>query len=236
MNTQIGISFFEPCLYVFGLICFLTARSVYGARETGLFFLGVVILAGFNEHVTTFLGNYNYWWQLPRDMHYFSNYTESLGGNWAWIGVLPGYFFPAWFMACMFCYTITKVLFPNVRPLFTAVLTAVLVTVNGFVAENLGQINQWWQYTSQGKTFTFWDGVWGGVFVYYICWIGSLILVFEKTILRKEDFGFLKGIETAWFKQDSKIKIYCFRLGVFSILSAAAIHIFDFVILRTLAV
>src|SRR4030042_4856606 len=105
MSIHIDISLLEPCLYVLGAICFLAGRSIYGTRKTGLFFLGVVILAGFNEHINTFLGRYNYLWQLGRDMHYFSNYTQSLGGNWIWIGVLPGYFFPAWFMACMFCYT-----------------------------------------------------------------------------------------------------------------------------------
>jgi hypothetical protein len=235
MDIHIGISLFEPAVYILGLVCYLAAKTVYGKKEAGLFFLGVVIVAGFNEHVTTFLGNYNYFWQLPRDMHYFSKYTESLGGNWAWIGVLPGYFFPAWFMACMFAYTVSKGLFPNARPLFTAFVTGALVTVNGLVAENLGQINQWWQYTSVGRSFTFWDGVWGGVFVYYMCWIGSMVLVFEKTLVTKEGFRWLKGIESALFKEESEIKIYCFRLGVFSILSSAATHIFDYIILRPLA-
>lgn len=235
MDIHIGLYVFEPCLYVLGLVCFLAGRSVYGTRETGLFFLGVVILAGFNEHITVFLGNYNYWWHQARDMGYFSNYTQSLGGNLAWIGVIPGYFFPAWFMACMFSYTITRVIFPNARPLFTAMFTAIQVTVLGLVAENLGQINLWWEYTSQGKSLTFWDDVWGGVFVYYIFWIASLILVFEKTVIKKEDFGPLKRIETALFKENSEIKIYCFRLFVFSILSSAATHLLDYIILRPFA-
>ena len=61
---HIDISLMEIALYVIGAICFFAGRSIYGTRQTWLFFLGVAIVAGFNEHVNTFLGRYNYLWQL----------------------------------------------------------------------------------------------------------------------------------------------------------------------------
>jgi hypothetical protein len=231
---HIDVWVLEALLYLLGAGCFLVGRSIYGSRETGLFFLGVVILAGFNEHVTCFLGKYNYLWHLSRDVGYFSNYAQSLGGNWVWIGVLPGYFFPGWFSGCLCSYTITRVLFPNASTVLRAIVTSLQVIIVGLVVENLGQINHWWEYTSQGKTLIFWDGVWGGVFIYYLCWIGSLVLVFERTVLEKKDFGFLRAIEKRACKT-SPLGTYCFRLFVFSILSAIVTHLFDWIVLQPFA-
>ena len=231
---HIDISVFEAFLYVLGLFGFLTGRTIYGTRNTALFFLGVFVLAGFNEHVNCFLGHYNYLWHRSRDLHYFSKYAHSLGGNWLWIGVLPGYFFPAWFFACICAYTITGVVLPKASTNVKAVATAIQIILIGLVAENLGQINQWWEYTAQGKSLTFWDGVWGGVFVYYFCWITSLVLVFERTIIQKGDFAFLRTIEGRLFRQ-STLGVYCFRLIVFSALSALVTQLFDRIVLQPLA-
>jgi hypothetical protein len=235
MSTHLDLSWFEPTLYLLGLIAFLAGRSIYGTRQTGFFFLGVFILVVLNEHVNVFIGRYNYLWQLGRDMNYLSNYTQSIGGNWIWIGVLPGYIFTGWTMGVMASYIIIKTLFPRARALYVSIFTAILVILSGFVAEDLGHINQWWEYTSIGKTLSIFDGVWGGVYVYYLCFITSLILVFEKTIIRKEHFRFLEGIEKALFKKDSEIKIYCFRMGVFSILTCAVTHLFDLIVLKPFA-
>jgi hypothetical protein len=229
---HIHISILEIGNYVLGLIAFLLGRRIYGARETGLFFLGVVILAGITEHITVFLGHYNYLWHLGRDLAYFSNYNESLGGNWAWIGVLPGYFFPGWFTLCIGSYTIATVLIPDKHVFSRAALTAGQVIMFGLVVENLGFISHWYEYTSKGMTLTFWDGVWGGVYVYYFCWIGSLVLVFEKTVINKSDIGFLRGMESRLFKKYGEIRIYCFRLVVFSLLSSVIIHGFDMLALQ----
>ena len=230
MNIDIAIV--EAGVYVLGLISILMGQKIYGLRETGLFFLGVVILAGVNEHITVFLGHYNYLWHVGRDLAYFSKYNESLGGNWAWIGVLPGYFFPGWFTLCIGSYTVAKVLSPESKTVLRASLTAIQVIMFGLVVENLGFISHWYEYTSAGMTLTFWDGVWGGVYVYYFCWIGSLVLVFEKTILEKGEFSFLKGIEKRLFRVKGEIKLYCFRLVVFSLISSAITHSFDLFVMR----
>ncbi len=235
MSTHLDLSWFEPTLYLLGLIAFLCGRSIYGARQTGLFFLGVAILVALNEHVNVFLGRYNYLWQLGREIDYFSNYTRSLGGNWIWIGVLPGYIFTGWTMGVMASYIISRTLFPRASSLLVSVFTAILVILSGFVAEDLGHINHWWEYTSAGKTLTLFDGVWAGVYIYYLFFITSLILVFEKTILEQSGFKFLEGIEKGLFKEQSQIKIYCFRMAVFGLMTCAATHLLDFLVLRPLA-
>lgn len=230
----IDLSIVEAGDYFIGLICFWLGGKIYGYRQTGLFFLGVVILSGITEHLTVFLGHYNYLWHLARDTHYFSNYRQSLGGNWAWIGVLPGYFFPGWFALVIGSYTIATIMIPDQRTIFRAVFTAVQVILFGLVVENLGFLNHWYEYTSRGMTLTFWDGVWGGVYVYYFCWIASLVLVFEKTVVEKKDMYLLKGIEKRIVRGKGEIKLYCFRLVVFSAVSFAATHLFDLFILQPL--
>ncbi len=233
---HIPVWMFEPFCFVFGAIIFCAASYIYGIQKTWLFLLGVAVVAGFNEHVNIFMGNYNYYWHSsPRDFAYFANYTKSLGGNWAWIGVLPGFFFPGWFMVCMMCYTITRNLFPNGSPFLIAVGTSLQITMMGFVGENLGLINHWWEYTSRGKFLTFWDGIWGGVFVYYIFWVTSLIFVFEKTIIKNEEISFIKKFERALFKESNELTIYCFRLVIFSIISSSLVRIFDVIVLQPFA-
>ena len=196
-------------LYVFFLFTLNLSRRYFSWREILFYFLGLSFWMLIFEHLNIFFKGGNYFGYIDRF------FIKEFSGWPIMIGLVPLAIILGWFVISFLPYLISNSITSNL--FLKAFLTAFLAVNFDFILDPIAVVNKWWVWSTPGKTF---------LTIPVINWIGWFlvlyfyILVFEKTIVRKEHFFTNKSLSS------NIIKIFFKRLILVLLILIILVNLF----------
>jgi hypothetical protein len=212
----------DGILFVFFLLMLREGRLVLGRERTSLFLWGSILWTGIIENVMVILGGYDYF--AYADYYRFGGRViDGYGGWFSWVLFVPLAICLGWFLLSLPALIISIRILGEKRSIWIkAAFAGVMLVSFDMLLDPISVVNEWWRWTSPGFYLR---GVTLGNYVGWFFLLFFFGAVFERTVLQRGGFRWLRGIEARVFRTDTLDlasadtgqlgRIFYFRLAAF---------------------
>jgi uncharacterized membrane protein len=201
---------YDLVFLLIGYLMLVEGRKIYGRQEASIFLWGSLLWTGIIENINTMTGYYDYF-AYANYYGWGGKLIDGYGGWVAWILFVPLAACIGWFLLSFPAFMISQQLGRLNIWLKSAFAGAILVSFDIFF-DPMAVVNEWWRWTGPGFH---WHGVPIGNWIGWFFLLFFFGAVFERTVIERGGFRWLKGIERLLFRDDtldlSRMNIY--RVG-----------------------
>lgn len=212
----------DVTLYVFFLLMLREGRLALGRERTSIFLWGSILWTGIIENVMVILGGYDYF-AYADHYRFAGKVIDGYAGWFSWVLFVPLAICLGWFLLSLPALLISLRLLGEKSSIWVKASFAGLMLVSfDMLLDPISVVNEWWRWTSPGFYLR------GVTLGNYIGWFFLLFFfgaVFERTVLQRQGFRWLAGIERRVFRADTMDlaemetrrlgRVFYFRLAAF---------------------
>ncbi len=209
---------YDLVFILFTLLMLREGRIIYGRIPANTFLWGSLIWTGIIENMNVMVGGYDYF--AYADYYSFMGHRiEGYGGWVSWILFVPLSACLGWFLLSFPAFMISERLFGQRSIWLKSSFAAVLLVSFDLFYDPMAVVNEWWKWTTPGFYF---HGMPIGNSIGWFFLLFFFAAVFERTIIQKRGFKWLKKIERLIFRADTsdlsgmdeykRARVFYFRL------------------------
>ena len=191
---------FEIVLYLYFFLILWIGRKILGKEKTMLFFWGSIIWTMIVENIFVIRGAYDYFAYA----NYYCFGDKLIAGFNGWASTIlfvPLSISLGWFTFGFPAFIMSDRLLPNGSIWVKAIIGSIIMVSLDMLMDPLSVVNEWWRWTVPGYYL---KGVSTGNYVGWFFMLFFYAVVYERTVMEKGSFAWLRPLEKIVFRRDTE--------------------------------